>query len=64
MKTFTFSFLPGLLLALLIRLGPGLGIIIYGLFLDRDFGAGVICGAGVFIAADGALKLYREIMRG
>lgn len=64
MRSFTLNFWPGLFLAAMLRVGPGLGIIIYGLFLDRDFGAGVICGAGVFIAADGALKLYREIMRG
>lgn len=61
MKGFTLSFWPGLMLALTLRLGPGVGILLYALSQGDSFKCGVTAGLGISFTLDGACKLYREL---
>lgn len=61
MKVITLDFWSGLVIAILIRLGPGLIICGYALQHEDTFQYGFICGLGVASTLSGAVKLYREI---
>lgn len=61
MRSFTFNFWPGLALAALLHVGPGLAVFLYALSYEDSFRYGFICGLALAAALSGAVKLYREL---
>lgn len=61
MRSFTFNFWPGLMLAVLLRVGPGLAVFLYALNYEDSFRYGFICGLGLAAVLSGAVKLYQEL---
>lgn len=61
MWSFTLNFWPGLVLAVVLRVGPGLTIFIYSLVYGSNFQHGFACGLGLAAALNGAVKLYKEL---
>lgn len=61
MRSFTLNFWPGLVLAVVLRVGPGLTILMYSLVYGNNFHHGFACGLGLAAALNGAVKLYKEL---
>lgn len=61
MKSFTLNFWPGLLLAILLLVGPGLALLGYALTKQDNFQYGLLGGIGLASAINGAVKLYKEL---
>lgn len=61
MRSLTLNFWPGLMLAILLRVGPGLAVLCYALGREDTFQYGFICGLGLAAALSGGVKLYREL---
>lgn len=61
MRSFTLNFWPGLVLAVVLRVGLGFTIFIYSLVYGSNFQHGFACGLGLAAALNGAVKLYKEL---
>lgn len=61
MRSFTLNFWPGLFLAIILRLGPGLAIFTCSTLFGSSFYDGIAAGLGLAAALNGAVKLYKEL---
>lgn len=61
MRSFTLNFWPGLLLAILLRVGPGLFFVVASTASERNFSSGTVFGIGLMMVINGVAKLWKEL---